>query len=484
MSTSRSEPVASGADRLFRAADVVVLLATALALGTLAVRAMVRLELRWDTFAYHIPFAALRGGLKIPYGLIDTKRDWYAGFPPLADWIQGVLWRLTGSVNATGAVNYLALAAFLYFCHRQLRAKVWIVALVALSAPMVVIHSATSYTDLFANASLAIAASALVAMYLFDRFDDRPLLIWGLVGAAGAAWSKFQMVPLVAVVLGCLLLVYARRYAEPRYRQLLVIALVATLIAAAPYLKNIYFYHNPFWPLKVPLNGIPYTVDLRPADQTPPPLRGLSQFRLFFHSLFETNHPTQYPNRERWIIDQGNAWLAFRMGGFWNVAVVTANLGLATLALLARRRKGLAFVGLMAALLCFVAVLPESHELRYYQFLPLLWGATIAMLLPEVRRRYPAVALAMVCVLLGEFGYVTYLNRAHYRVERVGYAEAAASVRMSEWWKRLEPGRIYCAVGFEPIGIMLTGPTMKQFTIIDRTAENLCPAGSIILRNQ
>jgi hypothetical protein len=486
MNMSRGETGASWVDRLIPAADAVALLATVAALGTLAVRAMVRLELRWDTFAYHIPFAAKRAGLGVPYELIDSKRDWYAGFPPLADFVQGALWRLTGSVNATGFANYLAFALFLFFCHRKLGARFWVVALVSLSAPLVVIHAATSYADLFGNALLAIGASSLVSMYLFDRFDDRSLLLWGLFGLAGAAWSKYQMVPLVAVFLVCFLVVYGRRYAAPQYRQLFFLTLAGTLIASAPYLKNIYSYHNPFWPFRLPFGGIPYTYDPGPdvIEQRPPPLRELSQFQLFFHSLLEIHHPTHYPNRERWIIDQGNTWLAFRMGGFWNVAVITANTAIAVLATLVNRRKGLVLLGSMAALLCLVAVLPQSHELRYYQFLPLMWAATIGMLLPDVRLRYPAVALATLCVLLAEFGYVSYLNRAHYRVTQMSYSEAARIANMPAWWAELEPGRIYCAVGFAPIGIMLTGPTMSQFTIIDRTEASLCPANSIILRQK
>src|SRR4051812_23414295 len=90
MNSSRSEPEL-GTDRLFRVVEWMAMIAVAIALGVLGVRSAVRLELRWDTFAYHVPFAALRAGLRIPYDLIDTKRDWYAGFPPLADWIQGVL---------------------------------------------------------------------------------------------------------------------------------------------------------------------------------------------------------------------------------------------------------------------------------------------------------------------------------------------------------------------------------------------------------
>src|SRR5678816_2954813 len=78
-----------------------------IALATLALRSALRLESQWDTFWYHLPFAAVRGGLSIPYDMNDVRRLYFEGFPPLPDLLQGILWRLTGSVNATGVVNYL-----------------------------------------------------------------------------------------------------------------------------------------------------------------------------------------------------------------------------------------------------------------------------------------------------------------------------------------------------------------------------------------
>src|SRR6476620_9974171 len=101
--------------------ESIAILLTSAALAVLAVRAVVRLELRYDTFYYHLPFAARRAGVPIHYELSDKLRDFYNGYPPLADFVQGIFWRVTGSINATGVVNYLAFILFLYFCHRKLR---------------------------------------------------------------------------------------------------------------------------------------------------------------------------------------------------------------------------------------------------------------------------------------------------------------------------------------------------------------------------
>ena len=98
-------------------------------LALLAVRAAVRLEVRWDTFWYHIPFAAIRGGIAIPFEVNEYVRGYFEGFPPLPHIVQGILWRITGSINATGVVNYGALMAFLIFCSTKLKAPFWLVAM-------------------------------------------------------------------------------------------------------------------------------------------------------------------------------------------------------------------------------------------------------------------------------------------------------------------------------------------------------------------
>ena len=119
---------------------------------------------RWDTFMYHLPFAALRGGLGIDYDLNELMRHRYEGFPFLPPPRAGpaVATQRYGE-PLTGVVNFLAFGIFLAYTHFMLRARFWIVALVSLTAPLVVIHAACSYIDLFGNCFLAIATSSCLA---------------------------------------------------------------------------------------------------------------------------------------------------------------------------------------------------------------------------------------------------------------------------------------------------------------------------------
>jgi tetratricopeptide (TPR) repeat protein len=439
---------------------------------------------------YHLPFAALRGGLSIPYEMNEAMTARYQGFPPLPHFLQGVLWRLTGSVNATGVVGCLAFLGFLAYCHRALRASFWLVALIALTAPMVVIHSAASYVDLFGNSLLAIGIASCLHLHLAPERSSRLHLYCGLLGLIGAAWSKFQLVAIIALVF-CLYAAVCLR-APGRFglgrKRLALILIAAALLAALPYLKNFVQYGNPFWPVKIPfLPRLPFVEDevaQGAAKQTPPPLLHYSGVRLFLHSLFEIDHPTSYPHRPRWIIDQGNAWISFRMGGFWGIgAAIYLAATLFLLALYDRRAgiaAGLAWVGL----LCAVAALPQSHDLRYYLFIPLVWAAAIGMLFPRFQQKLPRVALASLLLVAGLFGYMVSENWTHYRIERRSHLDAARELGASAYWSLLSPGRRYCAVDMVPMGILLTGPTLTEYAIADRSKRELCPEGAIVLTRE
>ena len=454
------------------------------ALAVLALRAALRIETRWDAFAYHIPIAAKRGGVGVPFEMSDSIRHLYEGIPPLPEFFMGVLWRITGSINATGMINILALALFLFHCHRVLKASAPVVAILALTVPLVVIHAATNYVDLFGNCLLSVGATSLAAMMLFDRWRDRTLLYWGLAGLVAAAWTKMIVLPSALACLLCYLIVYGRHFRDRGFRPFMALVAGALLLALVPCAKNTVLYGNPLWPLRIN-DRLPYSYDPRPVHnlETPPTLLELSQPALFVHSVLEIGHPTEYAGRERWNIDQGNAWIAFRSGGFWYAGVITAATAAILLAFLFERRKGWMLLAMLCVMWGFVSVLPQSHELRYFMFLPLTTAAVIGMLLPRIRRAWPEATLLVLTVLLGEFSWMTSVNLHYYRVERVDYRAAADFWGISAIWPKLQPGQTYCAVGYQPVAFFLTGPTMKEFHIIDRPDSASCPSGVAVLRN-
>jgi hypothetical protein len=452
----------------------------AVALVDLAVRSAIRWDPQWDGLAYHIPFAAVRGGLSIPYDMNDAMRPRFDGFPPLPELVQGLFWRATGSVNATGVVNFLAFGIFLAYCHKALRAPFWLVALISLTAPLVLIHTSTVYVDLFGNAFLAIGLASCLALYLFPEQRPRLVTLGGLAALTAAAWSKYQLVPLVGVAFLLFIVVVFRSRAAEAFsrRQAAAILLVFVALAAAPYAKNLAVFGNPFWPVRVPVAGalFPYVEDSTAelSQERPADLIGAPQAEVFVLSLLETR------NQAHWTFDQRNGEADRRMGGFWSVGVIVYLLLAFGMLISHRRREGLiaALTGL--GLLALVAFLPQSNELRYYMFLPLTWAATIAMLFPAFRGRFPRAGVALLVVALGLFGFMAWENGDYYSLKKLDYQDNATTLGVAAWWSQLQPGQTYCAVGIFPTAILMTGPTMHEFTIIDRSRVSLCPAGTIV----
>jgi MFS family permease len=459
------------------------------ALAALGIRALVHLDPSYDTFSYHLPFAAQRVGIATSFDMRPDFRQAFEGFPPLADIAQGALWKAFGTVTAVQLVNYGALVGFLAYCDRLLHARFWVVALISLSAPLIVIHATVGYIDLFTNVFLAIGISSALFLLLFPERATRAVFVGGLLGLVAACWTKYTVVPLGGPVFIAYLLLGlgAGRPSRLDRRQAVLLVIGAIALAAIPYVRNLIVFGNPFWPVRVPFVGglFPYASDPEASGialNRPPYLIDAPQWAVFVRSLFEVNVPIQYEFRPRWTIDQWAGWpgtiSGMRMGGFWNVGVaVFLGAMLAGLAVF-RGRRGLVAIGATVFVLLLTAYLPQSNELRYFLFIPLVWAATLGMLLPGLADRWPAAAAAAIAAVLVLFGLMAWTNRSYYKAPPSGWADVAANLGAAVWWSKLSPGQPYCAVGFTRTAFLMTGPTMSEFSIYSRETGRTCPPGT------
>jgi tetratricopeptide (TPR) repeat protein len=169
------------------------------------------------------------------------------------------------------------------------------------------------------------------------------------------------------------------------------------------------------------------------------------------------------------------------MGGFWAVGVVIYLASTIAMLVSFDRKRGAVASLFLLGMLGFVAVLPQSNELRYYMFLPLCWAAAIAMVFPAIRAKAPLVAPAFLAMVLGLFLYMVSENRTYYDIERRGYEQVARDWGATQWWDKLQRAKRYCAVDMMPVSLLLTGPTMTEFSIADRSSEGLCPDDATVL---
>lgn len=345
----------------------------------------------YDVWYYHLPFAGRIVGILDPHAFTFSAENQarYEGFPLLGELLQGVLWRVTGHVAATNLVSVAALFALPIFLQRMHRVPLHVAFLAFLAIPLVQIHATSSYVDLPANACVTMLVLCVHRAWI-DRAVLTPKFVVGAGAlAATAANMKFQLVPIVGVAS----LALAALALKQDRRLWVVLAVAAPLVLATP-IKNVVVHRNPVWP--VALAGFP-SVE-RTYASSPVHLEDAWRPTRFVRSVLEIdNRPIA--SHERWSLDQ---WTppsepAYRMGGYFGAYVAVA---LAALAWSRRKDVALVFGGVTVV----AALVPQSHELRYYMH----WMLTlIAFALVVWARSHRFLVSAVAVVALSVVGWST-----------------------------------------------------------------------------
>lgn len=345
------------------------------------------IDLSFDNFdgaTYHLPFAARLAGMcdKTCYDLGTWFEGHYEGLPLAAEFLQGLLWRLTGSAAGASFMNLAALALMALFLWRSFAAPPTLSFIALLAIPIVQIHATSLYIDVISNVALTIfILSVFDAISAPTRFS---LDKWAILAAAVifAGNAKMQTWPTIAVTgtVFFVWIVFAKDQTLGRFkldgRAKLVISSFLVLIAVASAgtaIKNFVVHGNPVYPFALTVAGVEFPGPF-PSDEpgkignawvtAPPAAR-------FAASVLELGGYS--PRIGNWTIDGGGAGtlqtqINWRMGGFFGVYVLLCVVFL--IAALAgkslKERAGVigGVVGL-TALLCF---LPHNFELRYYMF--------------------------------------------------------------------------------------------------------------------
>jgi hypothetical protein len=172
------------------------------------------------------------------------------------------------------------------------------------------------------------------------------------------------------------------------------------------------------------------------------------------------------------------------MGGFWGIGTAIFLVLAAGMMVVYRRRAGIIASLAGVAMLGFVGLLPQSNELRYFMFIPLTWAGTIGMLFKPIQIRFPRAAVAILALVVVLFGYIVSETWQYYQVTALDNRAAAKVWGADKFWPLRKAGETYCAVHMYPLGILLTGPTLSEFSIVDRSEASLCPPGTIIITKQ
>jgi hypothetical protein len=442
----------------------------AVAYGRLAAKAFLNFPADWDFLAYHLPGALAAWGLTT-YTPEPRLVAVIAGFPPLPRIVEGALVLATGRFSAAGALNLVGVAglvAGLVWLYGRTISLRWLLTAL-LGVPLVVIHLTSGYVDLFTACWLALALAALSELEPDAR---RPRAgAWLAVAALGAAQlSKFQAWPVAAVIAVAVLWRLAaltRSGALSRRAALAAVAALGLVLGAWP-VRNLVAFHNPVYPVVFPLAPKLFPNATIDADSgvynlpvwlaaAPRPLR-------FAASALEWSR-FHSGDRFVWSVDASahadNARSPHhRLGGWfpWTLAA----LAFGSLAALRRRLIPRSALASFAAAVVLVAFLPQSHELRYWLFIPL--GLAIATARTFASERPPRAVGAM--LVLGA-AFVLLVVKPFAIDSRP--PEAFAPLAARAFWAeqsahpKPEPVRI-CDVN--PNGIYYAGPNFREYRVI------------------
>jgi hypothetical protein len=377
-------------------------------------RAILTIDPYFDTFAYHLPFAARVAGVcdDTCYRLTDYGEALYAGFPRLFHRLQAAFWRLTGTPQALDLLTVAALVLYALFLRQSFAVPAGWTFIALLAVPLIQIHVSSSYIDLPLNlAAAAVILNLLVLSRAPEQFGR-----WRLATAFAClvlmANSKPQM-QLVAGVLGtalfvaCGLSMLRGRRAGPFHPKrasgwagMIAVFAAAGVLVAASAIANAIVFANPFYPIELPALSLVGPVRALEAgwDSLAPAWGAVPASLRWLASVLEIE---AYGYRELpWTFDQAycvsaaswrECWrqpgFSFRMGGYFvpYVFFLAAFFLWQCRACASAARRSLLWT--MALVTLLAAVLPHAHELRYYSFWIIVLASLslIAVFDPQVR---------------------------------------------------------------------------------------------------
>ncbi|MGL5795013.1 MAG: hypothetical protein ACRC06_11535, partial [Waterburya sp.] len=177
-----------------------ILSAIALVIATLMfLKAIIYMDTTYDTGWYQLPFAARIWGI-IPeksflaQDLLEYRFD---GFPLLANFLQGFLWKITGQMQAANLVGYFSLLIYFFFLRSYFKVPLYLSVIAIFTIPLVLIHASISYVDLPGNIGVSVLMLMVYNLFRQSRLPNKRELIAIFLGAATAANIKPQLQPLV-----------------------------------------------------------------------------------------------------------------------------------------------------------------------------------------------------------------------------------------------------------------------------------------------
>ncbi|MEL4896401.1 hypothetical protein [Crocosphaera sp. Alani8] len=356
-----------------------------------------------DAFMYHIPFAARVWGIISPEQFTFEKNieHRFQGFPLLANWLQGLFWTVFRRPEATNLLCYFSLLTFIAYLKFYIKIPFYLASLSMLAIPMVHMHAGRSYIDLPGNVCISILILTTYFLYTNKvKFNQKTALLI-FVSATMAANTKFQLMPVVFLILcGVLPKIVlqcwkANASSQNRFiklsQTLLLCSLASVIIFITP-IKNIVVYSNPFYPVKIEIAGIVLNHNEAPPSFMHENLRKLPRHLRWGRSVLEID---AFDSRRPWPWTLAMDFISwdeerFGLGGYFGGYVVFNLLLFIYLCWRKFDIESRVAAIIMGLITLFTPLFPQAYELRYYMYWMMVLVSLNCYLVCRITKEKPA----------------------------------------------------------------------------------------------
>jgi len=378
----------------------------------------------WDSWAYHFPFSAQLLNINHysqSFGLEQSLQVRYEGFPLIAEFLQGLFWLTTNSISSTALLNSLSLCLFIWCAHRFGKAHLTILVFGMLSIPMIAIHATSTYIDLFFGIGVAFQYLFSVMIYKKIQSNDgvMSLKIWGWCYVISAfilgntkMWGPVLSIALSVFLFIAIVLNNKMRINKNIFRNIIFVLAIACILSCSTLIKNSLVHHNPIYPIqfKVPILNLQLNGPEIEYKNTPGYAEKygiLSRPIYFLLSITEYDWAirgvTPYYSVDMGSFEKPKSYSAARTGGWWGANIIISIFLIAALSALAKvnnlNRNKISFFPLVLFIFItgITSYMPQSHELRYFLYWPILLMFNLAYLVTNLtlsfRHSIPIVML-------------------------------------------------------------------------------------------
>lgn len=443
----------------------------------LALKSFLQFSRLPDLLAFHLPRGLSYFDLTTyQYGAWAVEQA--KGYPPLPNFLQGLLVWLTGQMSVANAVNVLGFAfacAWLYFLFPK-KSAVRFFLTFCLGLPIFYYHLSIGFIDLFTASMILLGFAGLHNLIL--RFKPGLSALAMLTGFTLAMFSSMTAWPIVGMLSVCGLFFLWKTFHSRKlkwYQAGTVGLLMIVGIAFYP-VRNFLVFGNPTYPVEVRLvvNLFPEFTVISPVEQPNFPrfMEKQGNILRFFASLFELNRFDSYtPYSWTSFEKHGTIFHRDNPGGFFLFTMLLMAMGLFWG--YAKSIFPNATIGILLWTTFFISTLPNYSVMRYVLYIPLVSFFLISYYLPSFEPRVRRLLLTgfAICIPI----VMSNLGNTFWQIDSRP-PEAFASNAAQAFWKDKMRNPDDAAVhisGAYPNTIFWSGPDFNTYKIVeDLTMED------------